>query len=111
MPVQKGLDPLGWVGLEETGIRVRQVEAEKVDLLPYAANHRYRLAEIGLGMTGWMGQRHEHLLGPGTMLVHIPLHGRVAAGIAVLGAQALEDALGRVSLLRRRRVIRRMHTG
>jgi hypothetical protein len=52
VPVQKGLDPLGRVGLEEAGIRVRQVEAEEVDLLPHAANHRHRLAKVGLGMTG-----------------------------------------------------------
>ena len=102
MPVQEGLDPLGRIGLQEAGIRVRQVEAEEVDLLPHAADHRHRLAEISLGMTGWMGQRYEHLLRPGTMLVHIGLHGCVAAGIAVLGAQALEEALGRVPLLRRR---------
>ena len=102
MPVEKGLGPLGRVGLEETGIRVWQVEAEEVDLLPNAADHRHRLAEIGLGMTRRVSQRYKHLLGPGTVLVHIGLHGRVAAGIAVLGAQALENALGRVPLLRRR---------
>ena len=31
--VEEGLDPLGRVGLDEAGIRVRQVEAEEVDLL------------------------------------------------------------------------------
>jgi hypothetical protein len=102
VPVQKGLDPLGRVGFDKAGIRVRQVQAEKVDLLPHAADHRHRLAEIGLGMTGRVGQRHEHFLRLGTMLAHIVLHARIAAGITVLGAPALENALGRVSLLRRR---------
>jgi hypothetical protein len=102
VPVEKGLGPLGRVGLEETGIRVRQVEAEEVDLLPHAADYRHRFAKVGLGMTGRVGQRYEHFLCPGTMLVHIGLHGRVAAGIAVLGAQALENTLGRVPLLQRR---------
>src|SRR5919107_3940762 len=41
------------------------------------------------------------------MLVHIGFHGCVAAGIAVLGAQALENALGRMPLLRRRRAVGR----
>src|SRR4051794_34764116 len=58
-------------------------------------------------MTGRVSQRYKHLLGPGTVLVHIGLHGRVAAGIAVLGAQALENALGRVPLLRRRGAVGR----
>jgi hypothetical protein len=105
VPVPKGLDPLGRISFDKADIRVRQVEAEEVDLLPRAADHRHRLAEIDLGVTGLMGQRHEHLLRPGTMLVHIRLHRRVAAGIAVLGAQAIEDALGRVPLLRRRGAI------
>ena len=63
---------------------------------------KHRLAEVGLGMAGRVGQRHEHLLRLGTMLAHIVLHARIAAGIAVLGAQALEDALGRVPPLRQR---------
>ena len=61
--VEEGLDPLGRVGLDEAGIRVRQVEAEEVDLLPDAPDHRHRLAEVDLGMAGRMGERHEHLLG------------------------------------------------
>src|SRR3954464_15670502 len=78
-----------------------------MDLLPYAADYRHCLAEVGLGMAGRVGQRHKHLLRLGTMLAHIVLHARIAAGIAVLGAQALEDALGRVPLLRRRRAVGR----
>src|SRR3954453_22387176 len=58
-------------------------------------------------MAGRVGQRHKHLLRLGTMLAHIVLHARIAAGIAVLGAQALEDALGRVPVLRRRRAVGR----
>ena len=65
MAVEEGLDPLGRVGLDEAGVRVRQVEAEEVDLLPDAADHRHRLAEVDLGMAGRMGERDEHLPRPG----------------------------------------------
>ena len=63
--VEEGLDPLGRVRLDEAGIRVRQIETEEMDLLPDAADHRYRLAKVGLGVAGRMGERHEHLAGRG----------------------------------------------
>ena len=101
MAVEEGLDPLGRVGLDEAGIRVRQIETEEVDLLQDTTDHRYRLAEVDLGMAGRVGERDEHLLGPGMPLADVILHGRVATGEAVLGTQALKDPLGRVPLLRR----------
>jgi hypothetical protein len=63
VPVEEGLDPLGRVGLDEAGVRVRQVEAEEVDLAPLAADHRHRLAEVDLGVAGRVGERDEHLAG------------------------------------------------
>ena len=103
--IAEGLNPLGRVGLDEAGVRVRQVEAEEVDLLPHATDHRHRLAKVGLSMAGWMGQRHEHLLGAGPLLAHIVLDDRVAAGKAVLGPQPVVDPLGGVPLLERRRPV------
>src|SRR3712207_6974728 len=43
VPVQESLGALGRVGLHESSIRVRQVEAEEVDGLPHALDHRHRL--------------------------------------------------------------------
>jgi hypothetical protein len=86
---------------------VRQVEAEEVDLAPLAADHRDRLAEVGLRLTGRMGQRHEHLAGAGAPLADVVLDDRIAAGEAVLGPQPIVDPLGRMPLLRRRRPIGR----
>jgi hypothetical protein len=50
--VAEGLGPLGRVRPDEAGVAVRQVQGEEVDLAPLAADHRHRLAEVGLGMTG-----------------------------------------------------------
>ena len=99
--VEESLDPLRRVGLDEAGIRVRQVEAEEVDLLPDTTDHRHRLAEVDLGVAKRMGERHEHLLRAGMPLAQVVLDDRVAARKAVLGPQALEDPLGRMPLLGR----------
>jgi hypothetical protein len=103
--VAEGLQPLRRVGLDEAGVRVRQVEAEEVDLPLHPADHRHRLPEVGLRVAGRVRQRHEHLPHPGAPLAHVVLHDGVAAGEAVLGAQPLVDPLGRVPLLGRRRAV------
>src|SRR3712207_9062490 len=77
VPVQESLGALGRVGLHESSIRVRQVEAEEVDGLPHALDHRHRLTEVDLGVTGWMDEGNEHLLGAGALLAHIGLHDRI----------------------------------
>jgi hypothetical protein len=77
-----------------------------VDLLLDPADDRQRLAEVDLGVPRRMMQRHEHLAPAVTLLAHVVLHDRVVAGIAVLGAQSLEDPLRRMPLLGRRRAIR-----
>jgi hypothetical protein len=100
--VEKGLDPLGRVRLDEAGIRVRPVEAEEMDLLPDTCDHRHRLAKVGLGMAGRMGERHEDLLAAGMLFAQVVRHDRIAAGKTMLGPQALVDPLGRMPLLGRR---------
>ena len=66
-----------------------------------AADDNDRFAEIGLCVAGRMSQRHEHLLSAALPFTDVVLDDRVAAGEAVLVAQAVEDALRRVTLLSR----------
>src|SRR5215212_10917417 len=93
MPVEKGFGALGWVGFDEAGIRVGQVEAEEVDGLPDTPDDRDRLAEVDLGVTRGMDEGNEHLPRSGLLLAHIVLHSRVAARIGVLVTQARIDPL------------------
>jgi hypothetical protein len=93
------------IGLHKTGIAVRQVHGEEVDLPFHPADHRQRLAEVSLRMPGVVPQRHEHLALALTARQNIVPHNRQPAGIAVLIAQALENPLHRVPLLRRAALI------
>ena len=61
VPVQEGFRGLARVGLDEAGVRLRQVHAEEVDLLAHAADHTDRLAEIHLGVAWRMSQGHKGL--------------------------------------------------
>jgi hypothetical protein len=54
MPVQERLGRLPWVALHKAGIRLRQIHAEKVDLLAHASNNRDGLAEVHLRVTWGM---------------------------------------------------------
>jgi hypothetical protein len=101
VPVEEGLDPLGRVGLDEAGVRVRQVEAEEVDLATLAADHRHCFAEVDLRMARRVHERDEHLPHPLPPLADVVLHDRVATGEAMLGSEALVDPPGRVPLLGR----------
>ena len=83
-------------GLNETIVRVRQIEGHEVRLLLDAGNHHQRFAEIGLRLARRMAERHEHLLTAELGGAHIVLHDRVTARVVVLGAKPLEDPLGRV---------------
>ena len=71
-------------------------------ILPDTPDHRHRIPKVDLGMAGRVGERDEHLLGPGMPLAQVVLDDRVAARKAVLGPQALKDPLGRMPLLGRR---------
>ena len=88
------------IGLHEAGVAVRQVHGKEVDLPFHTADLRQRLAEVDLRMSRIMAQRHEHLPLPQPTLVHIVLHDRQPAGVAVLVPKPLEDPLRGVPLLR-----------
>ena len=109
MAVEKGFRRLRRIGLHEGRIRMRQIHEEHVHLLPDAADHADRLAEIHLRVAGRMRQRHKGLPGPRSREPHILLHRRVAAVEAVLGAEPIVNPLGGMPLLRRRRHIGRQN--
>ena len=88
------------IGLHEAGVAVRQVHRKEVDLPFHPADLRQRLAKVDLRMPRIMAQRHEHLALPQPALVHIVLHDRQPAGVAVLVPKPLEDPLRGVPLLR-----------
>jgi hypothetical protein len=77
-----------------------------VDLLPHAAYHPHRFAEIYLRMARRVRQGHESLASPSPLNPNVILDDRVAAGKAMLIAKSLEYPLGRVSLLYRRCSVR-----
>jgi hypothetical protein len=97
--IHPGLRRRRRIGPHEAGIAVRQVHDKEMRLLLDTADDDHRLAEIGLGMTRWMRQRHEHLAPAPLALAHVILHDRVAAGEAMLGLEPLEHPLRRVPLL------------
>ena len=97
--VQEGLGGLGGIGFHIAAVAVRQVDNEAVGLLLNAADDHHCLAEVALGVTRRVGQRHEHLLGPPAMLSHIILDDSVATVKAVLLPESLVDAFGSVPLL------------
>src|SRR3954447_15994440 len=76
-----------------------------MDLPLRAADHRNRLAEVGLPMPGRMHQRDKHLPPLQPPLPDIGLHDRLAAREAVLGLEPLKDAPRRVPLLARPRPV------
>ena len=61
MAVKKGFRRLRRIGLEETGVRMRKVEAENVQLHPHAADDANAFAEIDLSVARRMGERNKHL--------------------------------------------------
>ena len=99
MSVQEGLGGLRRVGLDEAAVAVGQVQDEAVGLLLHAADDHQGLAEVALGEARGMGQGHEHLFGPPSMLSDVILDDGVLAVEPVLVPEPLEDALGRVALL------------
>ena len=96
---------LARIRLHKARIRLRQVHAEEVDLLPHTADHRDRFAKIHLAMPGWVRQRHERLTTPRPADTDIILHHRVAVGEVMPIAQPLEDPLRRMPLLHRTRPV------
>src|SRR6188472_4578795 len=76
-----------------------------MNLLRHPADHRHRFAKIRLAMARRMPQRHEHLAPLLPTHPHVVLDRRVAAPVAVLVTQPLEDPLRRMPLLGRYRGI------
>ena len=99
VPVEERLGGLPRIRLHEAGVGMRQVHAEEVDLPAHAADGGDRFAEVDLRVAGWVRQRHEGLPPARACDPDVVLHHRVAAAIAVLVAQTLENPLGRVTLL------------
>ena len=79
VPVQEGLGGLGRVGLDEAAVAVGQVDDEAVGLLLHAADDHQGLAEVALGVSRHMGQRHEHLPGLTAILSDVVLDRGVSA--------------------------------
>ena len=98
MPIKERLGRLPRIGLHEAGVRLWQIQAEEMYLLPNPADLRHRLAEIHLRMARRVGQRHEDFPPARPLPPHMILHHRVAAAIAMLVAQPFEDPLGGVLL-------------
>ena len=60
---------------------MRQVEAEHMQLHPYAADDANAFAEVDLRMARRMGQWHEDLARPAAGDPNVILHDRAAAGL------------------------------
>ena len=86
-------------------VRLRQIHAQKMCLLLDAADRHQRLAEIHLGVSWRMRQRHKHFLVPQARLPNVILYDRVTATEAVLFLEPIPDPLGRVPLFLRLRLV------
>ena len=82
-----------------------QIEHEKVRLLFHPADDNHSLPEIGLSMSGRMGQRHKYFLTAPVPLAHVVLDDRVAAGKPMFVTKAIKNAFGRMTLLARDRPV------
>src|SRR6202040_2489282 len=78
VPVKKSFRRLRRIGLDEAGVRMRQVEAEHMQLHAYAADDAKAFAEIDLRMARRMGQWHEDLARSGAHDPHVILPGRAS---------------------------------
>ncbi len=105
MTLAEGLAGLRRIGLDETGIRVRQVHGKEMDLALDPGDDRQSLAEVHLGMAGVVGQGDKDLTAPASVFPDVILDNCVAALEAMLVAEPFEDPFGRVPLLARRRAV------
>src|SRR3981081_1016262 len=60
-PSQKGFRRLCRIPNHKTGVRLRQVKSEEVDLALYATDDADRFTKVCLGVPRRMNQRYEHL--------------------------------------------------
>jgi hypothetical protein len=84
MTVQKGFRVFRRIGFDETGIRLRHVQAEVMEPYLLAADVTIGFAKVDLGMAGTMRQWHEDLFLAGGHTVHLFAQDGVAASVAVL---------------------------
>src|SRR3984893_8885740 len=93
VPVKKSFRRLRRIGLDDAGVRMRQVEAEHMQLHPYAADDTNAFAEVDLRMARRMGQRHEDLARPAAGHPNVILHYGITAGKTVFEPQPYEKTL------------------
>src|SRR5262245_49859226 len=98
MALPERLGALALERLDEEGVGVRQGHHEEGDLAEPAGDVGQGVAEVDLGLAGAVGQGDEALAAGPLEVADRPLHGRVAAPVA-LGPEPLEDPLGGVALL------------
>jgi hypothetical protein len=106
MTVAERFRGLRWIRLDETGITMRQVHGEEMGFLLHTADPHHRLAEIRLGVTRFMDQRHEHFPLAQALATNIVLDDGVATGKAMLVPQPFINPLSRVPLLARTALVR-----
>ena len=104
MSLKERLRAFALEGHHEKRVAIRQRHDEERHLAQLPVHLHQRIPEIHLRFARRVRQRHEHLP---VLLLHLPhrvLHRRVAAHVAFL-PQALKNALRRVPLLRRHRLV------
>ena len=99
MAIAKCFRRLRWIRLDEGIIGLRQVHAEIMKPNLLTGDDGIRLAKIRLGVAGPVAQRHKHLARTQGRGGHILPHNRVAADIALLRPEPVEQPLGGVPLL------------
>src|SRR6202030_4129110 len=113
LPSSRGTSPMGLAGPDgdrritghKTGVRVRRVKSEEVDLALDATDNFDAFTKVYLSMSRTMLQRHEHLLSPPMPAGHIILHNRDAACETVFVPKPLENPLRGMLLLLRTRLV------
>ena len=98
MSVQEGPGGLDEVRSDETSVVVGQVEHEVVGLQVHSADYDQSLAEVALGLSRRLGERHEHLPRLAAMLPDVVLDRVVSAVEPVLVPEPVKDTLSRMAL-------------
>ena len=102
MVIAESLRALGWIGLHEDRIAVRQRYHQEVDFSPGAADHCPSLAKVGFRVTRRVRQEHERLSHRQPARMDVISHRRIAAIEPTLLAQPIVNPLDRMTLLLRR---------
>src|SRR4030088_2799861 len=103
MAIAEGFRRLCRITGHKTGVRVRKVKSEEVDLALDATDNSDGFTKAYLSMSRTMLQRHEHLLSPPMPAGHIILHNRDAACETVFVPKPLENPLRGIRAISRSR--------